>query len=210
MRRNLLKNFRKGSKKATPKVAPKAKTRFRPRARRPQMRSDGEDLETAGAPSLKHRSVWAYLVEHAEIVFAPTRILFHLLMDAVLARSRRAWDDDAGTWTSYYERVYLRKERVSAQKYGLEEIWGSDWWSGCLSASGERAPGSTQQPAEQANAKYKRDMKSQGRLTTHAAVAEALQAPTAKSVCWSFVSNDTRETHPTISSYTNPSATTVL
>ena len=59
-------------------------------------------------------------------VFAPSRAMFHLLIDAVLARSRRAWDDAEGTWTSYYERIYLRKDRVSAQKFGLDEIWGSD------------------------------------------------------------------------------------
>ena len=64
MRTNLIQNDRRG-KKPAPRVAPVKKTRAR--RRRKPVRC-GEDLEMAGAPSLKHRSVWAYLVDHAERV----------------------------------------------------------------------------------------------------------------------------------------------
>ena len=56
-------------------------------------------------------------------------------------------------------------------------MWHGEWWSGATSGFDEEnlpVPPSSQQVAEMANAKVKKDVKSQGRLASHQAVLQAL------------------------------------
>lgn len=174
MRRNLKSNQTAGRR--GPRTR-RAKAKAQPKQR--QLRPRPAPANRAPAPPhLQHRPIWAALALVANLLFIPTVSMLHLCLTAVLDRIRRTWQDSR--WADYWERQYLHWRDVSEAvwaEYGCSQLLGAAWWSGLGSGSGGSVAGhpSSQQCAEQSNAKIKRDLRNARPLKRQQDVIEALE-----------------------------------
>ena len=169
MRRNL---GRVGGRKQRRAPAAKAKA-----ARRPKARPKANVLQPRLSPALKSRSVWAVLSVLAHVIYMPSRTMVHLVMEHFLIWIRDEWGEPA--FASYFQREYLREQEVREDRYGRRTLLWADWWSGAGNTHSWDCPGhpASQQAAEQANSKTKRDIRDHApgrKLTSHQDVVSAL------------------------------------
>ena len=73
--------------------------------------------------------------------------------------------------------VYCAQKTCNPATYGVSAMWTADCYSGPAAAPDWLpSPPSSQQAPEQFNSKFKRDIRSQGPLTTHQSVLQSLLA----------------------------------
>ena len=166
-RRNVLKNQRAGQRK--PKKRPakaKAQSKAAPKRRH-------RAAETTPPPYMTSRSPWAFLNLLARLTFAPSQSFLHLALEACLDRIRCVWQEPR--FAGYIEAEYTELIPVDSNVFGVAALRLGDWWSGPGSGKDYMPhPPSSQQAAEQLNAKFKRDLKATGKLDSHTQVIHAM------------------------------------
>ncbi|CAE7428869.1 unnamed protein product [Symbiodinium sp. KB8] len=108
----------------------------------------------------------------ASLALLPTQLMFHLITDSTLKRITGIWNEQR--FAEYLLDTYLRK-RPPPENSGLEsEVYDASWWHGLAFRLMPGHP-PTQQCAEGANAKIKRDVQAGGVvLDTHGTVIEEI------------------------------------
>lgn len=172
MRRNLKSNQSAGTRPPR-QAAPKAAGRGRARA---QAKPKAKAKAKARPPHLEgNRPIWAVLALVRCLLFVPTDSMLHVFLTVILDRIRRVWLENR--WAAYWEKEYLCWRDVPMETYGVARLFTALWWSGLGSCKGFQSVGhpSSQQTAEAANAKMKRDLRSQGEIRKHQDVILALE-----------------------------------
>ena len=169
LRRNLKTNQSAAVRTQKKKAKAKGKAKARPRC---QQRMPQQD-EDKRPPHMEGGKLWAFLGLHSRLIFAPSESFFHVCMEAVLNRARAQWNEPS--WCSYFEKWYMSSKKVDEQVFGEGKILTADWWSGVGSSHEyQPLPPASQQPAEQMNSKFKRDIRRLGPLRTHQDVVDML------------------------------------
>ena len=176
LRRNLLRNQARGTRKPKRPGGAQAHAKANAKARPDRFRArEAVRRQQKRAPHLTTRSIWAFLNIHARLVFCPSATYFHVCLSAVISRIREVWGDS--NWADYFLKEYCAQKSCNPAIYGVSTMWAADWYSGPSAApEWQPMPPSSQQAPEQFNSKFKRDLRSQGPLTTHEAVLQSLLA----------------------------------
>ena len=103
--------------------------------------------------------------------------MLHVALEHFLIWIREQWGEQS--WADYFEREYLCKKRVPRATFGRDELIWAHWWSGAGFHEAWDCPGhpGSQQVAEQANFKLKKDIREQApnkQIRTHQDVAMAV------------------------------------
>ena len=169
LRRNLKTNQSAATKTTKRKAKAKAKGKARPRRRQSMPKQD----EDKRPPHMESGKLWAFLGLQSRLIFAPSESFFHVCMEAVLNRARIQWNE--ASWCSYFEKWYMSNKTVDEKVLAEGQILTAHWWSGAGSSHQyQPLPPPSQQPAEQMNAKFKRDIRRLGPLRTHQDVVDML------------------------------------
>lgn len=169
LRRNPKTNQSAGARSVQRRAKAKAKAKARP-GRRPSMPQEDDGKR---APHMAGGRLWAFLGLHARLIFAPSESFFHVCMEAVLNRVRTQWNEPA--WCTYFETWYMSQKDVDDKVSTEGKIHTAHWWSGVGSSSQyQPLPPASQQPPEQMNSKFKRDIRRLGPLRTHQDVLSSL------------------------------------
>ena len=184
-RRNILKNQKAGqrARAAEAEGAPRKRTKSGKLKKRP--------------PHFKNRPVYAYLNLTAQMLLHPTRAFFHICASKIFARILHVWQEEE--WLEYYLNQYMSQAKTQqTEKLGCQCLVTSTWWSGlgskllsarrvwvqclrvlnmlwCFCNRALPCRPATQQPIEMLHAFFKRSLRSQRMMQSHADVVLALE-----------------------------------
>jgi hypothetical protein len=147
--------------KAAPRAVPKAKAKSLPRCE-------------------KLACYQAFEKTLTTVLFAPTKIMLHTILESVRSRGIAVWEEER--FMKYFFQQYVHQETSEALRQDPDtmegHIWAARWWMGVSSPLTLGHPPS-QQPSEQWNKKCKNDLRSVQKMRSHQDVVVGLMKAAA-------------------------------